>query len=691
MQILDSQSYKDGTEKLKKMAYAYYVLDEPIASDEQYDTLYHALKEYESTHPSEIDYTSPTQRIGDTPLEEFEKGKHIKRMWSLDDVFNTQELREWLKRILKVFPNARFVCSPKFDGASLNLLYENGMLVSALTRGNGTQGEQVLQNARTIRSIPLQIPYAEKIEIRGEVVISKDDFDTLNNTRAKEGLSLFANPRNAAAGSLRQLDSKITAKRPLRFMPWGVGECTLKTSSFYEILKNIESFGFSTLPFLHLCAVDSQIVTKNAPKNAPSLFDDENNESNLESIESALDSLQKQILQAYEELKEARESYQIMLDGMVVMVDSLQMQDSLGWTIKSPRFACAYKFPAVEKVSRLVDVTFQVGRSGAITPVAELEPIEIEGATITRATLHNFSEIKRKDIHINDKVVVIRSGDVIPKIIKPLSALRDGSEREIIAPTLCPVCGEELLIEEILIKCQNLNCHARVKESIIHFASKKALNLDGLGEKIVYELFDKGLISGILDLYNLKKEELLALEGWKEKRANNLLQSIQNTIGVELWRLINALGIEHIGEGASKKLARQFGLSVFDLSVEQITQIDGFGEEMAKSLCEFSHANKALIAQIFTLLKPSIPQLDISATNSAFADKSVVITGTLSQPREHFVEILESLGARVSSSVSAKTDFVLCGENAGSKLTKAQTLGVKVLNEEEFRELAKIE
>ena len=545
-----------------------------------------------------------------------------------------------------------------------------------------------MQNARTIQSIPLQIPYAEKIEIRGEVVISKDDFDALNNTRASENLSLFANPRNAAAGSLRQLDSKITAKRPLRFMPWGVGECTLKTSSFYEILKNIESFGFSALPFLHLCAVDSQVMAKNAPKNTPSLFDDESNES---SLESALDSLQKQILQVYEELKEARESYQIMLDGMVVMVDSLQMQDSLGWTIKSPRFACAYKFPAVEKISRLIDVTFQVGRSGAITPVAELEPIEIEGATITRATLHNFSEIKRKDIRINDKVVVIRSGDVIPKIIKPLSALRDGSEREIIAPTLCPVCGKELLIEEILIKCQNLNCHARVKESIIHFASKKALNIDGLGEKIVYELFDKGLISGILDLYSLKKEELLVLDGWKEKRANNLLQSIQNTIGVELWRLINALGIEHIGEGASKKLARQFGLDVFDLSVEQITQIDGFGEEMAKSLCEFSHANKALITQIFTLLKPSVPKLDIKATNSTFANKSVVITGTLSQPREHFVEILESLGARVSSSVSAKTDFVLCGENAGSKLAKAQTLSVKILNEEEFRELLKKE
>ncbi len=686
MQILDSQSYKDGVEKLKKMARAYYVLDEPIASDEQYDILYHALKEYESTHPSEIDYTSPTQRIGDTPLEEFEKGEHIKRMWSLDDVFNTQELREWLKRILKVFPNVRFVCSPKFDGASLNLLYENGILVSALTRGNGAQGEQVLQNARTIRSIPLQIPYPEKIEIRGEVVISKDDFDTLNNTRANENLSLFANPRNAAAGSLRQLDSKITAKRPLRFMPWGVGECTLKTSSFYEILKNIESFGFSTLPFLRLCVMDSKIQ-ENSAKNAYSLFDNTNTES---SLESTLDSLQNQISQVYEELKSVRESYHIMLDGMVVMVDSLQMQDALGWTIKSPRFACAYKFPAVEKVSRLIDVTFQVGRSGAITPVAELEPIEIEGATITRATLHNFSEIKRKDIRINDKVVVIRSGDVIPKIIKPLSTLRDGSERKIITPTLCPVCDEELLIEEILIKCQNLNCPARVKESIIHFSSKKALNIDGLGEKIVYELFDKGLISGILDLYSLKKEGLLALEGWKEKRANNLLQSIQNTIGVDLWRLINALGIEHIGEGASKKLARQFGLDVFDLSVEQITQIDGFGEEMAKSLCEFSHTNKALIAQIFALLKPTIPQPDINATNSAFANTSVVITGTLSQPREYFVEILESLGARVSSSVSAKTDFVLCGENAGSKLAKAHTLGVKVLNEEEFRKLAKI-
>lgn len=649
MQILDSKDYKNAVALLKKMAYHYYVLDDPIASDWQYDELYHKVKRYELTS-NEIDPTSPTQRVGDTPLPEFEKSSHLNRMWSLDDVFDETELKEWLQRIYKTYPNASFVCSPKFDGLSLNLIYNNGILQSAITRGNGLEGELVTQNARTIFSIPIDIPYQDHIEIRGEIVIAKDDFQLLNSARLEENLPLFANPRNAAAGSLRQLDPKITAKRPLKFMVWGVGHCSLQSNSFYEILKHIETFGFIPMPFFKYCTS------------------------------------QDEILQAYTALKDIRDSYPIALDGMVVMLDEITSQLSLGWTIKSPRFACAYKFPAVEKISKIRDVSFQVGRTGVITPVASLDPIEIEGAIISRASLHNFSEIAKKDIRLYDKVVVVRSGDVIPRIIKPLESQRDGSQEKIQSPTICPVCGEKLLVEEILVKCQNLNCEARVKESIIHFASKKAINIDGLGDKIVYELFDKGLIKGILDLYNLQEEQLLELDGWKEKRARNLILSIKSTRGIELWRLINALGIEHIGEGASKKLAKQFGLDVFSLSLEKITQIDGFGAEMAKSLCEFNHANKDLITKILKILQPRVP-VSNAKKDSVFLEKNIVITGTLSLPREHFVGLIENLGGKVSSSVGKNTHYVLCGENAGSKLHKAQTLGIQILDEETFNKL----
>lgn len=641
------QDYSLMVEKLQKMAYAYYVLDDPIATDEEYDLLYHKVKEFEESNPHLINPSSPTQRVGDIPLEEFEKNTHLQRMWSLDDVFNPQELQEWVNRIYKSYPNATFVCSPKFDGASLNLCYENGLLQSATTRGDGIQGELVTQNAKTIHSIPLQIPYLGKIEIRGEVVITKKNFEKINAERLENNENLFANPRNAAAGSLRQLDSKIASKRKLNFIPWGSGFNQSNSESFYELLREIFSYGFFTPPFLKHC-------------------------KNIEEIE-----------EAYQKILSYRDSYPMMLDGMVVIVDEIPIQKQLGFTIKSPRFSCAYKFPAIEKSSKILDITLQVGRSGVITPVAELEPVEIEGAMISRATLHNFSEIERKDIRIGDQVIIIRSGDVIPKIIKPLSALRNGSEKPIIKPTHCPICSSELLIEEKFIKCQNLSCEARVKESLAHFVSKKALNIDGLGEKIVFQLFDEGLIHTLKDFYSLKKEDLLKLEGWKEKKAQNALEGIAQTQGVELWRLINALGIEHIGEGASKKLQNTFGLEVFEKSFEDFIHIDGFGEEMAKSMAEFISVNAREIQTLLSIIQPSIPNKTLP-TSSIFLGKSIVLTGTMSKDREAIKAELESLGAKVSSSVSKKTDYVIYGESAGSKLAKAQELGVKCLNEKEY-------
>ena len=665
-------SYKQAVEKLCQYARAYYVLDDPIASDEEYDILYHQVKAFEEANPKSILPHSPTQRVGGEVLESFSKARHLSRMWSLDDVFSAGEMQEWVEKILKSYPNASFTCSPKFDGASLNLRYENGVLISAATRGDGLVGEEVLHNAKTIHSIPLRISHKEIIEIRGEVVIKKDDFERINDERLQEGETLFANPRNAAAGSLRQLDSTISAKRKLLFIPWGIGSNNISTnntldSSFYEAMRQIQDFGFA--PFL-----DNLVVAKNAT----------------------------QIQAHYENLKSRRDSFEMLLDGMVLMLDDFTMQANLGWRSKSPRFACAYKFPALEKITQIISITHQVGRTGLITPVANLEPVEIEGAKISRATLHNYTEIAKKDIQINDFVLLIRSGDVIPKIIKSIPARRDGTQTPIIPPTHCPICAKELVKEDIFIRCANLSCQARLKESIVHFASKKALNIDGLGEKIIYLLYDAGKIGSILDIYALKREDLADLEGFKDKKITNLLDAIESSKGVELWRVINALGIPNIGEWASKQLANAFGAEFYTKSKEEILEINGFGEEMAQSMLEFSNINREIIAKILSIISPKIPaknivdsnaksnlEADSSATKQIFAGKTFVITGTLSRPREAIKQQLESLGARVSGSVSAKTDFVLCGENAGSKQTKAQGLGITIISEVELKEMLK--
>ena len=669
-------SYKQAVEKLCQYARAYYVLDDPIASDEEYDILYHQVKAFEEANPKSILPHSPTQRVGGEVLESFSKARHLSRMWSLDDVFSAGEMQEWVEKILKSYPNASFTCSPKFDGASLNLRYENGVLISAATRGDGLVGEEVLHNAKTIHSIPLRISHKDIIEIRGEVVIKKEDFERINDERLQEGETLFANPRNAAAGSLRQLDSTISAKRKLLFIPWGIGSNNISAnntldSSFYEAMRQIQDFGFA--PFL-----DNLVVAKNAT----------------------------QIQAHYENLKSRRDSFEMLLDGMVLMLDSFECQNELGWRSKSPRFACAYKFPALEKITQIISITHQVGRTGLITPVANLEPVEIEGAKISRATLHNYTEIAKKDIQINDFVLLIRSGDVIPKIIKSIPARRDGTQTPIIPPTHCPICAKELVKEDIFIRCANLSCQARLKESIVHFASKKALNIDGLGEKIIYLLYDAGKISSILDIYALKREDLADLEGFKDKKITNLLDAIESSKGVELWRVINALGIPNIGEWASKQLANAFGAEFYTKSKEEILEINGFGEEMAQSMLEFSNINREIIAKILAIISPKIPaknivdsnaksnleadsSIDSSATKQIFAGKTFVITGTLSRPREAIKQQLESLGARVSGSVSAKTDFVLCGENAGSKQTKAQGLGIKIISEVELNEMLK--
>jgi DNA ligase (NAD+) len=480
------------------------------------------------------------------------------------------------------------------------------------------------------------------------VVIRKDDFEKINEERLEEGEALFANPRNAAAGSLRQLDSSITAKRRLVFYPWGLGENTLTHRRLSEKMDYVYALGFLEPPFAQDC-------------------------QGIDEIEAF-----------YRMLIEKRNGIPMMMDGMVLKVDEVDKQEDLGYTVKVPKWMCAYKFPAVEKVTKINAITLQVGRTGVVTPVAEIEPVNIEGAMVSRATLHNFDEIERKDIHIGDSVIIIRSGDVIPKIIKVLEDRREGSETVVNRPTECPTCNSELLDEGTLIKCQNLHCPDRVINSIIHFAKKGCMNIDGLGGKIVEVLVKEEIIKDILDLYFIKYEDLEHLEGFKEKRINNLINAIQATKGVPLYRLINAMGIEHIGEVASKALALEFGLGMVDAEFDAVVAIDGIGEEMANSLLEFMRVNHDFVLQLFETIQPTVEEKK-EAQENPFKGKTVVLTGAMSVSRGVIKEMLEDLGAKVSGSVSKKTDFVVYGEDAGSKLTKAEGLGVATLTEDEMR------
>jgi len=650
---MNFDEYKEAVEKLNLWAYHYYVLDDPIMTDEGYDKLYHEVVAYEEAHPEQILKDSPTQRVGDVVSEGFIKAKHLSRMWSLEDIFDAEGLKKWLEKTYRLDANVTFYCEPKYDGASLNLIYENGELREGITRGDGSVGELITQNVKTIRSIPLTIEEKGLIEIRGEVVIFKNEFEKINKERLKQGEAPFSNPRNAAAGSLRQLDPKITASRNLVFLPYGIGVNDLKQKLLSERMEYIYKLGFRKPP--------------------------------LRALTQGYDEIEA----IYEQMKRERESYPMMLDGMVIKVNEIAAQIDMGYTVKVPRWAVAYKFPAVEKITTLKDIILQVGRTGVVTPVAVVEPTDIDGAVVERATLHNFDEIERMDIRIGDRVIILRSGDVIPKIVKVLTQERSGDEVKVERPKVCPVCGSELLQEEVLIKCQNLECEARVVNSIIYFASKQCLNIDGLGIKIVEQLFTSGLVKSVLDLFGLTMEKLLTLEGFKEKKAKNLLNSIERVKGCELWRFINALGIEHIGEVASKMIAEAFGLGYKEAGKEALIAIDGIGDEMAESYLEFLRVNLETVTKLEVILQPVAPLQKQEAHENPFKSKTVVLTGTMSEPRPKIKEMLESLGAKVSGSVSKKTDYLIYGEDAGSKYDKAVTLGVETLTEDEMREMLK--
>ena len=651
---MKKEEYITAIAQLNLYAKHYYVLDDPITTDEVYDKLYHEVVAYEAKNQHDILPNSPTQRVGDVISEGFTKEKHLSKMWSLEDIFNHEELEKWLEKTYKLDKNISFYCEPKYDGASLDLVYENGHLLRGITRGDGSEGELITQNVKTIQSIPLTIEHQGLIEIRGEVVIFKDEFEKINALRMKEGEQLFANPRNAAAGSLRQLDSSITASRNLVFLPYGIGLNDLPQKLLHDKMDYIYNLGFKKPPERAVCTTAKEI----------------------ESI--------------YKQMIYDRESYSMMLDGMVIKVNEISSEIDMGYTVKVPRWAVAYKFPAVEKITQVKDIVLQVGRTGAVTPVAIVEPTDIEGVVVERATLHNFDEIERKDIRLHDSVIILRSGDVIPKIVKVLTHERNGSEKLYVRPNNCPICGSELLDEGVLLKCQNLECDARVVNSIIYFASKPCLNIDGLGIKIVEALFVSGMVKSVVDLFDLTLEKLLTLEGFKEKKSQNLLNAIANAKGQELWRFINALGIEHIGEVASKTISEAFGFTFVDVTKEQIITCDGIGEEMAESLLEFVRVNRDTIEKLQNLLQPQEPLLKEEAKENPFKGKTAVLTGTMSESRGIIKELLENMGSKISGSVSKKTDFLIYGEDAGSKYEKAMNLGVTCLDENEFRKMLKI-
>ena len=637
---MNQKEYLESVNKLNDWARAYYTKDTPIASDDEYDALYHKVVEFERLNPELKAIFSPTNRVGGEILEQFEKLPHRARMWSMEDIFSDDELLAWIERGDK--GAQRFFVEPKFDGASLNLTYENGVLISAATRGDGSIGEDVTSNARVISSVPLQIPYSGLIEIRGEVVITKSDFEMINAKRAKDGQSLLANPRNAAAGSLRQLDSSITKSRKLKFYPWGVGANDLKFNTHSDMMEFIRSLGFLRDDFCKIC--------------------------------SSID----EIRQAYDELLSLRDEKPIMMDGMVV-------RDELGFTVKFPKFMIAYKFPATQKSAKLIDIALQVGRTGVVTPVGVLDGVEIDGAFVRNVTLHNFDEIERLGLMKGDIVCVIRSGDVIPKITDVYKARRDGQEIAIKRPCECPECGSELLDEGTFIKCQNLSCKARVVSSIIYFASKKCMNIDGLGDAIIELLYKNGKISSIIDIYRLDSSSFDGLEGFKSKKITNTLNAIKTSQKPPLHRFITSLGIEHIGEVAAKKIATVYPNKWLDLSMDDLLNLDGFGEAMALSYLEFMRVNRTKVVELLEYITPIIDEIKI--TQNIFSGKTVVITGALSRSRDEIKAELESFGAKVSGSVSAKTNYLLSGESSGSKYQKALSLGIQIIDEIEYERL----
>ncbi|HPA99300.1 MAG TPA: NAD-dependent DNA ligase LigA [Candidatus Marinimicrobia bacterium] len=655
---------KELRRQIETANYNYYVLDNPTISDAEYDRLMRELEQLEAAYPELRTPDSPTQRVGAQPLDEFKTVTHRVPMLSLDNAMDEGEIRDFAIRVQKSLPGetVQFVCEPKIDGLAVELVYENGVFISGSTRGDGITGEDITQNLKTIRSIPLRLmpnlPIPTLLEVRGEVYMDKADFQRLNEQQLKEGKPLFANPRNSAAGSVRQLDPQITAKRPLKIFCYGLG--SLEGYSFqthHEFLEALLKWGFRVNPLIEIAKEVEALIAY------------------------------------YHKIESIRDSMPYDIDGVVYKVDSLAQQAKLGIKSRSPRWAIAGKFKAQQEVTQIIDIEASVGRTGAITPVAHLKPVQIGGVTVSHATLHNQDEIDRKDIRIGDWVVVQRAGDVIPQVVKVITERRTGNEKRYSIPANCPVCGTPVVREEDEAKhrCPNINCPAQIKASIEHFASKRAMNIEGLGEKLIEQLVDSGLIKNVADIYSLRKEQLLTLERMGEKSAQNLLDAITASQNVSLARFIYALGIRNVGEHMAKVLAKAFGSleRLSQASEEELMAIEGVGPIVARSVRNFFNAesNRQTIEKLLSSGIRISSEQDYKQKEE-IAGKTFVFTGTLTNfTREEAQALVEKYGGKSASSVSKKTDYVVVGENAGSKAETARQLGVKILNEAEFLEL----
>ncbi|WP_353948451.1 NAD-dependent DNA ligase LigA [Sporolactobacillus sp. Y61] len=648
---------------LDQYSYEYYVEDNPSVPDSEYDRLMQELIAIEKAHPEWITPDSPTQRVGGRPLKAFSKVTHEIPMLSLGDVFSKEELLDFDRRVRQTVGNdVTYVCELKIDGLAISLTYEKGQFVLGATRGDGTTGEDITNNLRTVRALPLTLPEPLNIEVRGECYMPKRSFEKLNEDRRKNGEPLFANPRNAAAGSLRQLDPKITARRRLSIFLYSAGTFDReKITTHYGLLEAIKSYGLPVNPESRRCATMQEV------------FD---------------------YIDAY---TAKRDALPYGIDGIVVKVDSMAQQAQLGHTVKSPRWMIAYKFPAEEVVSTLEDIEVSVGRTGAVTPTAVLTPVQVAGTTVRRASLHNEDLIREKDLRIGDRVVIRKAGDIIPEVVNVLTEQRSGNEKPFSMPTHCPECGSELvrLDEEVALRCINPKCPALIREGLIHFVSRNAMNIDGLGEKVITQLFEKHLIHDVADLYSLTYNDLISMERMGDKSVTNLLHAIERSKQNSLERLLFGLGIRFIGAKAARILAMAFR-TMDDLSrasVEELTAVDEIGDKMADSLVTYFSKPEfqSLIAELkahglnMNYLGPD-PET-IANADSPFNGKTVVLTGKLEQlTRSQAKKEIESRGGNVTGSVSASTDLVIAGEAAGSKLKKARDLNIEIWDEGRFLE-----
>ena len=650
---------------LRRYEYEYHVLDNPTIPDAEYDRLFHQLKALEAAHPELITADSPTQRVGAKPLSGFAQIRHEIPMLSLDNAFSDEEFYAFVKRIedrlIRLPEPLTFCCEPKLDGLAVSILYVNGVLTQAATRGDGTTGEDITANIRTIRNIPLQLlmdnPPA-RLEVRGEVFMPHAGFERLNQLALEKGEKTFANPRNAAAGSLRQLDPKITSKRPLVLNAYSIGiaEGVDLPNTHYDRLQWLKSIGIPVNPEIRLCNGTDEV------------------------------------LDFYRDIQNKRSALGYDIDGTVLKINDIALQEKLGFISKAPRWAIAYKFPAQEELTRLNDVEFQVGRTGAITPVAKLEPVFVAGVTVSNATLHNGDEIERLDIAIGDTVVIRRAGDVIPQIIGVLHDRRPADARPIVFPKTCPVCDSAIVrIEgEAVARCTGgLFCAAQRKEALKHFVSRKAMDIDGVGGKLIEQLVDRELVHTPADLFKLDLTTLTRLERMGTKSAENALASLEKAKNTTLARFIFALGIREVGEATALNLANHFKTleALQNADLEALQQVPDVGEVVANRILAFWHEPHN-VAVVNDLIAQGVRWETVETKEVAenrFKGKTVVLTGTLTQMgRNEAKALLQDMGAKVSGSVSAKTDFVIAGDAAGSKLTKAQELGVTVLTEEEF-------